>query len=197
MEFRRHEYTDFYYFVDRHQIGEEVRLSIIRDRKPMEVEVPLSKTGDDMYLVKTTRYDQMPTYAIYGGYVFTPLTRNLIRATRRNRLKLSCLANKWIEKDKEEVVVLLKVLASDISRGDTTFGMWPIDTVNGKAFKNFKEFYALMEGLKDPYYFLADKEGVKVIIDRKEAAAKQREIPKKYNIEYDRSEDLRVRKRVK
>ena len=191
VEFRRHEYTDFYYFVDRHQIGEKVRLSIIRDRKPMEVEVPLRMTGDDMYLVKTTRYDRMPTYAIYGGYVFTPLTRNLIRSTRRNRLKLSCLANKWIEKEKEEVVVLLKVLASDISRGDTTFGMWPIDTVNGKAFKNFKEFYTLMEGLKDPYYFLSDKEGVKVIIDRKEAAAKQREILKKYNIEYDKSEDLR------
>jgi len=197
VEFRRHEYTDFYYFVDRHQIGEKVRLSIIRDRKPMEVEVPLRMTGDDMYLVKTTRYDEMPTYAIYGGYVFVPLTRNLIRSTRRNRLKLSCLANKWIEKDKEEVVVLLKVLASDISRGDTTFGMWPIDTVNGKTFKNFKGFYALMEGLKDPYYFLADKEGVKVIIDRQEAAAKQREILKKYNIEYDRSEDLREAHRTK
>ena len=191
VEFRRHEYTDFYYFVDRHQIGEKVRLSIIRDRKPMEVEVPLSKTGDDMYLVKTTRYDQMPTYAIYGGYVFVPLTRNLIRSTRRNRLKLSCLAGKWIEKDKDEVVVLLKVLASDISRGDNNFGMWPVDTVNGKPFKNFKEFYTMMEGLKEPYYLLEDKEGVKVIIDRKEAASKQREILKKYNIEYEKSEDLR------
>ncbi len=191
VEFRRHEYTDFYYYVDMHQMGEKVKLDIIRDRKPMQVEVPLTKTGDDMYLVKTTRYDKMPTYVIYGGYVFSPLTRNLIRSTNRNRLKLSCLASKWQEEDKEEVVVLLKVLASDISRGDNNFGMWVIDKVNGKPFKNFKEFFTLMQQNKDPYYLLEDNDGVKVIIDRKEAIAKQPAILKKYNVEYDRSEDLR------
>ena len=191
VEFRRHEYTDFYYFVDQHQMGEYVTLDIIRDKKPMQVAVPLTKTGDEMYLVKTTRYDQMPTYVIYGGYVFSPLTRNLIRSTSRNRLKLSCLAGKWQEEGKDEVVVLLKVLASDISRGDNNFGMWPIDKVNGKRFKDFKAFFALMEGVKAPYYRLEDDEGVKVIIDRQEAQRKQKEILKKYNIEYDRSEDLR------
>lgn len=191
VEFRRHEYTDFYYYVDMHQMGEKVKLDIIRDRKPIQVEVPLTKTGDAMYLVKTTRYDEMPTYAIYGGYVFSPLTRNLIRSTGRNRLKLSCLASKWQEKEKEEVVVLLKVLASDISRGDNNFGMWVIDKVNGKPFKNFKAFFKLMEENKAPYYLLEDNDGVKVIIDRKEAMAKQKEILKRYNVEYDKSEDLR------
>jgi hypothetical protein len=87
--------------------------------------------------------------------------------------------------------VLLKVLASDISRGDNNFGMWPIDKVNGKPFKNFKAFFSMMEQLKEPYYFLEDNDGVKVIIDRKEAKKRQREILKKYNIEYDRSENLR------
>lgn len=191
VEFRRHEYTNFYYYVDRHQMGERVKLSIIRNGKAMEVEIPLTKTGDDMFLVKTTRYDEMPTYAIYGGYVFSPLTRNLIRSTNRNRLKLSYLASKWQTKEKEEVVVLLKVLASDISRGDNNFGMWVIDKVNGKPFKNFKEFFALMQQNKDPYYLLEDNDGVKVIIDRKEAMAKQHQILEKYNVEYDRSEDLR------
>lgn len=191
VEFRRHEYTDFYYFVDQHQMGESVTLDIIRDKKPMRVKVPLRMTGDDMYLVKTTRYDRMPTYVIYGGYVFTPLTRNLIRSTNRNRLKLSCLAGRWQEKEKEEVVVLLKVLASDMSRGDNNFGMWPIDKVNGKPFKNFKAFFALMEQSEDPYYLLEDNDGIKVIIDRKEALRRAREILQKYNIEYDKSEDLR------
>ena len=191
VEFRRHEYTDFYYFVDQHQMGEKVKLDIIRDRRSLRVEVPLTMTGDDMYLVKTTRYDEMPTYVIYGGYVFSPLTRNLIRSTNRNRLKLSCLAGKWREKEKDEVVVLLKVLASDISRGDNNFGMWPIDKVNGKPFKDFKEFFSLMEKMKDPYYFLEDNDGIKVIIDRKEAQERQKGILKKYNIEYDKSENLR------
>ena len=189
--FRKHEYTDYNYYVDKHQLGEEIKLDIIRDKKPMHLKGILKNNADDVFLVKTTRYDRMPTYFIYGGYVFSPLTRNLIRSTNRNRLRMSCLASKWQEDEKDEVVVLLKVLASDISRGDNNFGMWAIDKINGKSFKNFKEFYKKMNAIKDDFIVLEDKDGVKVIIDKKEALNKQKSLLKKYNIEYDRSEDLR------
>ena len=189
--FRKHEYTDYNYYVDAYQMGESLTLDIIRDKKPMQVKATLKNSADDMFLVKTTRYDRMPTYFIYGSYVFSPLTRNLIRSTNRNRMKLSNLAMQWQKEDRNEVVVLLKVLASDMSRGDNYFGMWPIDKVNGENFKNFKEFYEKMENIKDEYIVLEDKNGVKVIIDKKEAKTKQSEILKKYNIEFDKSIDLR------
>jgi S1-C subfamily serine protease len=192
--FRKHEYTDYNYYVDAHQLGETITLDIIRDKKAMRVEGILKNKADDVFLVKTTRYDMMPTYFIYGGYVFSTLTRNLIRATNRNRLKLSCLASKWQEDEKNEVVVLLKVLASDISRGDNNFGMWAIDKINGKEFKNFREFYEMMNSVKEEYIVLEDKDGVKVIIDKEEALAKQKELLKKYNIEFDKSIDLREAK---
>ncbi len=69
--------------------------------------------------------------------------------------------------------------------------MWSIDKVNGKAFNNFSEFYKVVVDTKEPYIVLEDNEGVKVIIDKNEALEKQSELLKKYNIEYDRSEDLR------
>jgi len=191
VEFRKHEYSYFHYFIDQYQMGESVMFDIIRDQKPLQVKALLKHTADDMYLVKTTRYDVMPSYFVYGGYVFSPLTRNLILSTNKNRLKLSYLASKWQESDKSEVVVLLKVLASDMSRGDNDFGMWPIDKVNGETFKNFKEFYEKVNAMTDNYLVLEDKEGVKVIIDRQEAQAKQSSILKKYNIEYDKSIELR------
>jgi len=191
VEFRKHEYTYFHYFVDLYQMGDTVELEVIRDRIPMKVNALLKHTSDDMFLVKTTRYDTMPSYFIYGGYIFSPLTRNLIVSTKRNRLKLSALASQWQESDKDEVVMLLKVLASDISRGDNDFGMWPIDTVNGETFKDFEEFYQKMEAVTARYIVLEDKHGVKVIIDKKEAQAKQNEILKKYNIEFGKSIDLR------
>ena len=189
--FRKHEYTDYNYFVDAYQKGESLMLDIIRDKKPMKIKATLKNRADDMYLVKTTRYDVMPTYFIYGGYVFSPLTRNLIRSTSRNRMKLSNLAMQWQKEEKNEVVVLLKVLASDISRGDNNFGMWAIDSINGEAFKNFQEFYEKMESVKNDYIVLEDKNGVKVIIDKEEAQQKQEEILKRYNIEFDKSVDLR------
>jgi len=189
--FRKHEYTDYNYYVDTYQMGDTISLDIIRDKKPMKVKATLQNRADDVYLVKTTRYDSMPTYFIYGGYVFSPLTRNLLRATSRNRLKLSNLALKWQKEDKNEAVVLLKVLASDISRGDNNFGMWAIDKVNGETFKNFKEFYQKMEAVTNHYIVLEDNDGVKVVIEKKEAQEKQSEILKKYNIQFDKSINLR------
>jgi hypothetical protein len=59
------------------------------------------------------------------------------------------------------------------------------------SFKNFREFYELMENTTEKYIVLEDKDGVKVIIDKKEALEKQSALLKQYNIEYDRSEDLR------
>jgi len=133
----------------------------------------------------------MPTYFVYGGYVFSPLTRNLILSTKANRLALSNLASKWQEEERDEAVVLLKVLASDMSRGNNDFNMWPIEKVNGETFKNFKEFYEKVFAAKGKYLVLEDKDGVKVIIDRKEAQKKQQGILDTYNIEFDKSEDLR------
>jgi len=189
--FRKHEYTDYNYYVDTHQMGETITLDIVRDKKPMQVKGTLKNRADDVYLVKTTRYDSMPAYFIYGGYVFSPLTRNLLRATSRNRLKLSNLALQWQNKDKREVVVLLKVLASDISRGDNNFAMWAIDKVNGETFKNFKEFYQKMQAVTSEYIVLEDNDGVKVVIEKKEAQEKQSEILKKYNIQFDKSVNLK------
>ena len=191
VEFRKHEYTHFHYFIDAYQMGDEVGLDIIRDKKPMHVKALLKYTADDMYLVKTMRYDVMPTYFVYGSYIFSPLTRNLIASSRRNRLKLSGLASQWQDHNQSEVVVLLKVLASDMSRGDNNFGMWPIDKVNGESFKDFKEFYSKVNSIKGDYLVLEDNDGVKIIIDKKEAQSKQKDILKQYNIEYDRSIDLR------
>jgi S1-C subfamily serine protease len=191
VEFRNHEYTHYQHYVDAHQMGETVKLDIIRNKTKMQVEAPLKHVADDMYLVKTTRYDTMPSYFVYGGYVFSPLTRNLIVTSKLNRLKLSYLASKWQEDDKNEVVVLLKVLASDMSRGDNDFAMWPIDKINGETFKDFNEFYQKMQTATSEYIVLEDNDGVKVIIDREEAQTKQSTILKKYNIEFDKSIDLR------
>lgn len=191
VEFRHHEYTDFGYYVDMHQMGERVRLSLIREGKPMEIEAKLTKVADDVLLVKTTQYDQMPSYFIEGGYIFSPLSRNLVLSTKINQMQLSQYAREWPTKEKKEIAVLLKVLASDISRGNTDFRMWPIEKVNGETYVDFKDFYQKVKRSKEKYLVFEDADGIKLVIDRAEAQAKQKEILKKYNIEFDKSIDFR------
>jgi len=189
--FRPHEYTNFNYYVDKYQMYQTVKLDIFRKGRNMQIDANLTHTADDILLVKTTRYDTMPTYYIYGGYVFSPLTRNLLLSTNRNRLALSYFATQWPSREKKEVVVLLKVLASDMSRGNNNMGMWPIEKINGETFDSFKTFFEKCNSAKGRYVVLEDKDGVRVVIDREEAKNKQKDILQKYNIEYDRSIDLR------
>ncbi len=191
--FRENEYSDFAYFVDMHQIGESVELELIRKGKRMKVQVKLDRIPDDVLLVKTTEYDTMPRYFIEGGYVFSPLSTNLLVSTTLNRLKLSYFASQWPTEEQKEVVVLLKVLASDSSRGNNEFMMWPIKKINGETFDTFKTFYEKMRACNQRYIVLEDSEGVKLVIDKDEAQSVQKEILQRYNIEFDRSIDLRVR----
>ena len=57
VEFRKHEFTHYQHFVDAYQMGKKIKLDIIRDKKNMQVAADLNYIADDMYLVKTTRYD--------------------------------------------------------------------------------------------------------------------------------------------
>ncbi len=189
--FRDNEYTNFNHYVDKYQINESIKLDIVRDKKKMQIDANLTHTANDVLLVKTTRYDMMPSYFIYGGYVFSPLSRNLLLSTSRNRMKLSYFASQWPTEKKREVVVLLKVLASDMSRGNNSFTMWSIEKINGETFDGFQTFYQKIRDFHGQYIVLEDKDGVQIVIDRKEALEKQGEILKKYNIEFDKSVDLR------
>jgi len=189
--FRRHEYTSFNYYVDKHQMGESVSFDILRDRKKMHVEVPLKNTADDLLLVKTTQYDKMPRYFIYGGYIFSPLSRNLLNSVGRKRLKLLYYTTQWPTREKKEVVLLLKVLASELSRGNYGVSLWPIEKLNGETFDSFDTFYRRVQDFKGQYLVLEDKDGIKIVIDRKKSMKSQQKILKRYNIEFDRSIDLR------
>lgn len=191
VSFREHEYTDFAYYVDMHQIGENVTLEIIREGKKMTVEANLTRIPDDVLLVQTTQYDTMPSYFIEGGYIFSPLSRNLLLSTKLNRLKLSYFATQWPTKEQKEVVVLLKVLASEMSRGHNDFKMWAIEKINGETYDSFNTFYHKIKNFKGQYIVLEDKDGVELVIDTQKAKENKSKILKKYNIEFDRSVDLR------
>lgn len=182
VEFRHHMFTSFKYYIDQKQIGDKVSFDILRSGKKMKVDIKLTNVADDDLLVNTLSYDVMPRYLIYGGYVFTPLTRNLLMETRSSILELREAAGEWVKKDKDEVVILLKVLASKMNRGDHSFSYWMIDKVDSKEFKNFNEFLELLNKAKGKYLILENKDGVKVAIDREKAAQMQDAILKRYSI---------------
>jgi len=182
IEFRKHQFTSYKYYIDQKQLWDNVNVDILRDGKKISLEIRLENIADEHLLVDTVTYDVMPKYLIYGGYVFTPLSRNLLMSTRATLLELRKAAGQWAKKDKDEVVILLKVLASEISRGDHSFSLWIVDKVNSQQFKNFDEFADIVNNFDGEYLILENKDGVKIAIERKKALEIEDKILKRYTI---------------
>jgi len=191
VEFRKNQHTHFKYFIDLHQYGDEVTLDVLRNGKKMTLKATLPSTSSkENSTYAKLEYDKMPTYFMLGGYIFSPVTQNLLNSTGNAVLGLRYAATKFPKKDKQELVVLLKVLASAHTRGDYGISMWHVEKVNGKEFKDFKEFYSLVRDSKDKFVVLEDEDGAKVVINREEALAAEPELLKRYSIKANKSDDL-------
>ena len=191
VEFRENQYTHFKYFIDVHQYGDEVSLDVLRDGKKLALTVKLPETSSkEKSTYSKLEYDKMPTYFMLGGYVFSPITQNLLNSSNSPVLSLRYAATKFPKKDKQDLVVLLKVLASSHTRGDYGISMWHVEKVNGKAFKNFKEFYDLVIQTKEKFVVLEDEDGAKVVINKKEALSAESSLLKRYSIKANKSDDL-------
>jgi S1-C subfamily serine protease len=186
VEFIKHKYTSYQYYIDKKQIGDSISFDILRDGKRLKVEFTLNTMADDNLLVNTIEHDTMPKYFIYGGYVFVPLTRNILMQNRSVLLNLREASNEWASDKKEEAVILLKVLASPANRGDHNLYMWMVDKINAKKFKNFAQFVEMINNFNGKYLILEDKEFSKIVIDCKKAIETNEMILRRYSIKNSR-----------
>ena len=183
IEFRKGELTSFVYALDRHQIGESATLTILREGKREKIEVKLDKTRADLELIKRYRYHPFATYFIYGGYVFVP-------ASKEYRIPAKYYEQHPTKK-REELVFLYRVLPSELTRGYERVNSIIIDKVNGKHFKNFKEFVKLVDSQKRRFVVFEDEYNYKIVLDKEQVKKRQSQILRRYNIKSDRSEDLK------
>ena len=188
VEFVKEQFTSYSYYIDQKQLGDSIVLRVLRDGEVIELSVGLTNVADNDLLVNTIEHDVMPRYFIYGGYVFTPLTRNILAKSSAPLLQLREASGKWVTKEKEEAVILLKVLADKTNRGDHNFSLWMIDSVNAKTFKNYSEFKKMVQEHTGEYIILQNKDGIKVAIDTKKAKEIENEILQRYSIQNVSSE---------
>ena len=193
IEFRKEEFTQAKYAVDLHQMGQSVKLKIWRNKKELNITIPLKKYTDDVWLVKLYQYDKDPTYFIYEGFIFSPLVENIISSGKRKDCALYNALQKSATKDKTEQVVILGVLADRSNRGYQNIYNYLVQKVNGKKIKNFKEFYNIVKSKKDGFIVLEDENNRQIIIDVKEALKRNKIILNTYNIQYQESSDLRAK----
>ena len=196
VELRHKELINFNHLVDMHQLGDSVELGIIRGGKSQTIQVKLSKTNDAFKLVGSKQFEKPPSYFIYGGFVFMPLTADYISASSGRYSSglgddITVLKQFWPTEERTQAVILSKVLPDESNKGFHNIGNMLVDTLNGQKFKDFKAFHKLLLESNEEFMVLEDQFGFQVAIDRKQALAKQNEILKRYSIASGESEDLR------
>jgi hypothetical protein len=198
IEFRTNERTQLTYVIQQKQIGEKVQMEILREGKKISLDLNLSRSLKKDQLVPMEEYETLPSYYIYGGLIFCPLSKNLLDIwgpqwyqSAPKELICPLLNNNIPEKEDQQVVVLLKTLAANVNEGYQDVNSWVVDKVNGEKIWNLSDLVKKVENSLDPYIIFEDKWDQQIVIDREKAENTHQEILETYRIPFDRSEDLR------
>jgi S1-C subfamily serine protease len=198
VEFRPKERTGSDYYVKQHQVGEEVVYRILHRGEEKDVRLKLDRKTGSAALVSGARYDVRPSYFVYGGLVFCPVTYNYLTTWGGDwdedapyNLLTYFLEGKP-ERAGEEVVVAIKVLPSGVNSGYEAFVDERIVEVNGEKIFNLRDLVRAVESSSGDRYVVFKTGSNEIIaLDRTRVAAEQGGILATYEIPSDRSNDLK------
>jgi len=198
IEFRTNERTQLTYVIQQNQIGENIRMEILRKGKKISLDLNLFRSLKKDQLVPMEKYETLPSYYIYSGFVFCPLSKNLLDIwgsqwyqSAPKELIYPLLNSNIPEKEDQQVVVLLKALAANVNQGYQNVNSWVVEKVNGEKIWNLRGLIEKVENSLDPYIVFEDKWGQQIVVDREKSENTHQEILQTYRIPFDRSEDLR------
>lgn len=195
--FRGDERLTFDYLVSKKFIGDKATVSVLRDGIAMDVTFTLNPRSP---LVPILLYDQLPSYFVYSGILFTKLTLPFLVSEfgmswdRQAHLRM---VDKVLHGEKtpeeEEVVIFAHVFMAPPTIGYEDAGPEIVKKVNGIKIRSMKHLIETVLECKEEYLrFDLEGEGDRtvVILDRKETFEAHAKILKDNNIPSAASPDL-------
>ncbi|KAL1215174.1 putative protease Do-like 3 [Cardamine amara subsp. amara] len=181
--FRKDERITFKHLISIKKPYETALLKVLREGQEYEFNISLKPVQQ---LVPMHRFDKFPSYYIFGGLVFVPLTKPYIDYSNVSERALETMP----KKAGEEIVIISQVLEDDITTGYNVFEDFQVKKVNGVQLDNLKHLCQLIEECCTKYLKL-DLEKDKVLaIDYKSAKKATSKILKNLKIPSAMSEDL-------
>ena len=148
IELRSEERTNWTWAIQRHQLGSRIQIDLWRDGAAMQVEVTLSQNLHEHRIVPAKRFDVKPDFYIFGGMIFTPLSRDYLASygSRAPRRLLNLMdSSESDDHDKEEIVVLIRTLPHRVNLGWHGAGNLVVEAVNDTPVKSLKHLVQLIE----------------------------------------------------
>ena len=189
IEFRKNEKTDFSYVNQQKKYGDNLSYEIIRDKKTKTGQVKLEKKDIKYTVVTDVTIETPPSYMVYGGLLFEPLTSNYMAGVIE---KLGSVYDREeLYKDYKELVVLVRVLPFDVNLGYTDAENEIIVKVNGEKYKDFKDFAQKVKNVKSGFIVFENDNGDEIVLDVKEVEEQREALMQNYNISSDMSDDIK------
>ena len=189
IEFRKNEKTDFSYVNQQKKYGDNLSYEIIRDKKIKTGQVKLNKKDIEYTVVTEVTIETPPSYMVYGGLLFEPLTSNYMAGVIE---KLGSVYDREeLYKDYKELVVLVRVLPFDVNLGYTDAVNQIIVKVNGEKYKDFKDFAQKVKNVKSGFIIFENDNGDEIVLDVKEVEEQREALMQNYNISSDMSDDIK------
>jgi hypothetical protein len=134
-------------------LGGAAILHILREGKPLDLNIHLSTIDEQKWLIPAYRLGQRPQYFVRGGFVFQDLSMSYVKAWGVDWKKkapdsiLRILENKTgkIKGDQQEIVLLSKVLSHPVNRGFQHMGREVINRINGVPLLSLRQLKEVMD----------------------------------------------------
>jgi S1-C subfamily serine protease len=175
----------------RHQVGERIEIELVRQGRRQKELLELQPW---LRLVPNSQYDRLPTYFVYGGLVFQPLSRNFLSTWgdwRRDAPPgLLLLYNKGVRTPmRQQVIILNQVLSDEINLGYEGLCFEWINAVNGNRPRHMLDFVNKLEQATGVVEIKTSSNHL-IVMDASEVKRRNPRILERYHIVSDRSADL-------
>jgi S1-C subfamily serine protease len=193
---RRGERVLFTHLVSRMQVGQEARLSVLRNGQEITVTLPLKPSN---VLVPGPFYGIRPSFFVYAGLVFTPLTRNYIETWDDYKDVPTELKHLFEEglptAERRQVILVSHVLADPVNEGYHEYGNLVVRSINGRRIGSLPDVIEAVRHPKDGFHVIEAESRQLIVLDADEAKQASPQILARYGLPADRSPDLRAARR--
>ena len=182
------------------QVGDTLKLRIQRNGTPKNINIKLDARK---VRVSHKQYDIKPSYFVFAGMLFQPLSQGFLKSHHRTTYGLiPYLPNYTLEGYKKSVpdlvktgraqtIVLSRVLPDTISQGYKNMEGSVIHSINDTPVTDLKHLTVLIENASGKFLRIKTDFGHTIILDLAKARSRNQEILQKYQVYSDRSPDLK------
>ncbi|MBI4581206.1 MAG: trypsin-like peptidase domain-containing protein [Planctomycetes bacterium] len=187
------------YLITRKPAGSKVQLKIFRKGEKLDLDVATVTTSDSFIQPMTGK---RPTYFIFGGLVFAPVTTEMVQAAgggwwayiaARGGLLSQYMRKNRENKDDEVVVACSPIIPHKLTKGYGVTPMSVLTHVNDQPVRNLRQMIKLIQDCKDEFIILRFENDweEKIVLSPKRVAEHMPEILANNNIPAAWSDDLK------